>query len=552
MNKIINLTKVFLKTSFSRYKETSNSKKQTISQKMLKIVGIILLGAYLMGIFGFLSYGMIDALNQIGQPALFLGLALLSIAVLLIIQTLITGINLFYFSKDIEYILPLPLKPYEIVIAKFNTLIITEYITVFMFMLAPFVIYGILTGATALYYLYAFLVLLVFPILPAVISCIIVMIAMCFSGLTKNKDKFQVIATIVMILAVIFVQMKFTGQTETTNEEMIQMITQVNGLVEQIDDYFITLGDSINVITNYNNINGFISLLKLIGITLIGYIIFVLLAQKLYLKGAVGAGYSGKKNKKGKITSSVYKKQTIGFSYVKKEIIILFKNPIFFTQCILPSLLIPVIMVISVIASAGGLDQMQANGIGEIQIENTVGLCIFIGINVFLYVMNFISVTAISRDGENAVFMKYIPLELSKQCTYKIIPAVIMNIVTIIIMITLAAIFFNVTPLFIISSTLVSILFSILYSYLMIIVDLKRPKLKWDTEYAVVKQNLNMIFEFILSIAIIVLLIPVGFVMAKTSYLVTSLLFAVILILGIYLIRKYIDRNQVKLFEKIN
>ena len=86
----------------------------------------------------------------------------------------------------------------------------------------------------------------------------------------------------------------------------------------------------------------------------------------------------------------------------------------------------------------------------------------------------------------------------------------------------------------------------------MIIVDLKRPKLKWDTEYAVVKQNFNMIFEFALSIAIIILLIPIGFIMAKISYIITAILFAIILVAGIYLIRKYIDKNQLKLFEKIN
>ena len=99
MNKILKLTKVFLKTSFSRYQETS--KKQTLSGKILKIVGIIILCIYLMAIFGFISFGMIDALNQVGQPALFLGLALLSVAILLIIQTRITSINLFYFAKDI-------------------------------------------------------------------------------------------------------------------------------------------------------------------------------------------------------------------------------------------------------------------------------------------------------------------------------------------------------------------------------------------------------------------------------------------------------------------
>ena len=297
MSKIIELTKVFLKTSFTKYKGTSNKKEKTVGQKILTAIGVVLLVAYMMGVFGFISYEMIDVLVQAGQPAVFLGVALLSIALLLLIQTLIASMNLFYFSKDLEYILPLPLKPHEIVIAKFNTLLITEYITVFTFLLAPFIIYGILTGAGALFYLYALLILLAFPILPALISCILVMIAMSFSGLTKNKEKFQTIATIVLILAVLVMQMQLTGSEETTNEEMVQMLTQFNGLVEQIDDYFITLGDSINALINYNNISGIHSLLKLVVITAIAYMIFMVISQKLYFKGAVGASYSGKKKR---------------------------------------------------------------------------------------------------------------------------------------------------------------------------------------------------------------------------------------------------------------
>lgn len=551
MNNIIQLTKVFLKTSFTKYNGTSNTKEKTGTKKVLSAIGIIILIAYLAGIFGFVSYNMITLLNQAGQPALFLGVALLSIAILLLIQTLISSMNLFYFSKDIEYILPLPLKPYEIVIAKFNTLLITEYIVVFMFLLAPFIIYGVLTGASALFYLYGLLVLLIFPILPALISSIIVMIAMRFSKLTKNKDKFQVIATILLIIAVIFIQMQMAGTEEASDEEMIQMITQFNGLLDQVDNYFITLEDSINALLNCNNINGLISMLKLTGITILAYVIFIVLAQKIYLKGAVGASYSGKKKKTQGNAGITYKKQNAGLTYVKKEFITLFKNPIFFTQCILPSILMPIIMCISVIAGAGGLEEMKAEGVEMFEISNTLGLCVILGINVLLYTMNFIAVTAISRDGSNAVFMKYIPLELSKQCTYKIVPSVVMNVVSTSIIIIIAEVFFKISILFALINVVVAILTSILYSYLMIIVDLKRPKLKWDTEYAVVKQNMNMMFEFILTLIIIFAIVGIAIIMEKIPYVITAGIITAILLLGIYAIRKYIDKKQVKLFEKV-
>ncbi len=549
MNRIWQLTKVFLKTSI-RNKGTSNQNKNTISRKILTIVGIIALIAYFLGIFGFVSYGMITMLNEMGQPAVFIGVSLFGVAILVLIQSLISSMNLFYFSKDVEYILPLPLKPYEIIIAKFNTLLITEYFVVFAFLLSPFVIYGIITGAGFLYYVYSLIVLLIFPILPALISSIIVMIIMSFSGVIKNKDKFQTIATTISIILIIGVSMFMTSMDSGTDEESIQMLMQYNGMVEKIDDYFITLGDSINALVNYNELTGLLSVLTLLLITVLAYIIFILIGQKIYFKGAIGAVYSGK-NKKRSNKDIDYTKQNVAKTYIKKEFANLFKNSVFFTQCILPALLMPVILLVSGFAGSGGIEELKAGGLFDVQVENTIGLCVMIGISLFMYSTNFIPVTAISRDGENAVFMKYIPIKLSSQCTYKIVPAVAMNMVTTIIVIALATFVFKLNLIFILASFIVLLLFSIVYSYLMIIIDLKRPKLKWDTEYAVVKQNLNTVWGFVFEIAAIIVLFGIGFLCSETNYLLVAGCMAIVLAALIYLIRQYIERNQYKLFAKI-
>ena len=548
MNRILKLTKVFLKTSVSQYKATSKTENKA-SRKALKTFGTVILVLYLAGVFGFLSYGMISLLNDAGQPAFFIGIALLGLALLVLIQTVLSSINLFYFSKDLEYILPLPFKPYEIVIAKFNTLMVTEYVTVLLFLLVPFIMYGVLTGASVLFYVNMVLVLLLFPILPALIATILVMLIMCISGVIKNKDRFQTIVSVLLIGLVLFVQMG--NMEETTDDQMLTQLTQFNGLVSQIDDYFITLADSINALTNYNNVTGLISIVKLLLISAAAYAIFIFIAQKLYFKGAVGARYSGKAKKKKDNGSLTYKKQNVELTYVKKEFSALFKNPIFFTQCILPSILMPVIFTISAIAGFNSGNEAEMEGMETLQIVNSVGLCILIAINIFMCSMDFIPVTAISRDGQNASFMKYIPIELDKQCTYKIIPAVIMNVVSTIILDIIVLIMFKASLLFIILLSFISILLSIFFSYVMIIVDLKNPKLKWDSEYTVVKQNVNMLWGIALSVAMIILLVIGAITLSEIPYLFTAIGLILISILCIYLIKKYISKNQEKLFEKV-
>ena len=59
---------------------------------------------------------------------MFIGIFLLGLALLTIIQSIISATNVFYFSKDLDYILPLPLKPREILISKLNIILVTEYV----------------------------------------------------------------------------------------------------------------------------------------------------------------------------------------------------------------------------------------------------------------------------------------------------------------------------------------------------------------------------------------------------------------------------------------
>ena len=85
----------------------------------------------------------------------------------------------------------------------------------------------------------------------------------------------------------------------------------------------------------------------------------------------------------------------------------------------------------------------------------------------------------------------------------------------------------------------------------MIIVDLKNPKLKWDSEYTVVKQNVNMLWGIALSVAMIILLVIGAITLSEIPYLFTAIGLILISILCIYLIKKYISKNQEKLSQKV-
>ena len=182
------------------------------------------------------------------------------------------------------------------------------------------------------------IVLLTFPIIPVLISSLLVLIVMSFSKFAKNKNRFQLIATL-FIIAIICMLSFTTSSQETSPEELIEMVTKANGLVETIRGAFPTLGMAIESLVNTNLQNQILNLLLLVTTTGIIYILYIILGQKLYLKGAVGNLSSGKKTKKKIDERKLFKKSTLFGTYVGKEFKTLLRNPVFFMQCVLPAIL---------------------------------------------------------------------------------------------------------------------------------------------------------------------------------------------------------------------
>lgn len=545
MNKIISLTKVLIKNSFQKYNE-NNRNKSIVG----KVILYIILGAYLMGIFAFLTYGLITTLKQANQEKMFIGIFLLGLALLTTIQSIISATNVFYFSKDIEYILPLPLKPKEILISKLNVILITEYIMEIIFAVTPITIYGIITLQGPMFYIISLLVLIVFPIIPILIATFIIMIIMSFSKRFKNKDRFRLIAPLIGIILAVIMSFSLSGTTNYSEEDLLNSLKQANSMVEMVSDNLPIIKPAINAIVN----SSFVEFLKLLGITLILYIVFILIGNKIYFRGVIGNLSSG--TKKGKeVKLKKIKTNSIGKSYIIKEFKVLLKNPIFFIQCVLPSVLMPIIFLGIFIVTLNTNNSQEAlnefKSVLGIYIETPIGLAIIISVTEFLTSMLYIAPTVISRDGQNAIFMKYIPISYYKQLIYKGIPNIFFGTITSTIVIAFIYILAKPSLLFLLTVFIINLILLILQTLLMELVDLRKPKLEWTTEYAVVKQNLNLLWPVVLNLLEIGIILIISILLNFTNYLLTAIILIVIHIIITYFVNKYMYKNQNELFNKI-
>ncbi len=552
MDKVVKLTKIFLKNSFSNMDERMGI--STKSKNKILIYGILFL--YFAGLIIFLGYNLLDGLIAIHQETVFVGMILFMIFGLAIVQTIFSSINILYFTKDNEYILPLPLKPYQIILARTNVMLIAEYAIIFLLGFIPLIMYGILTGAGMVYYITMVFAVILIPILPVLLISIIVMVIMSFAKLTKNRNRFQLFATLLVFAVIIAISISTSGmKQDLTNEEMAQMLVQANGMIELVKGYIPTVDYLMEALTTNSLFIAIIEVFKTLGITIVGFILYMIIAQKIYFKGLVGnlfGGGASSSNKK--INQRKYKNSKLYKSYVGKEFKNMARNPVFLMQCLIPAILIPIIMVVVVytgLNSEGmGLEQITQM-LQQMPTNTFIIACAILGVIQFFTMFIYISITAISRDGENAVFIKYIPVPLYKQYMYKIIPNIIMNIVTIIITLGMAQYILHLPIITVIALFIVATIMGILQSMVMLIIDLKRPKLNWDSEYAVAKQNLNLIFPMLLGMINIVIIIGAVWLFKDIHVYLGLAILAILFIIATVVANKYLYDKQYVLADKI-
>ena len=160
--------------------------------------------------------------------------------------------------------------------------------------------------------------------------------------------------------------------------------------------------------------------------------------------------------------------------------------------------------------------------------------------------------------------MKYIPISYYKQLIYKGIPNIFFGTITSIMVMAFIYILAKPSILFLATIFVINLILLmglhivlcqnillILQTLLMELVDLRKPKLEWTTEYAVVKQNLNLFWPVVLNLLEIGIIFIISILLSFTNYLLTAIILIVLHIIITYFVNKYIYKNQNELFNKI-
>lgn len=499
------------------------------------------------------SYSITTQLQEINQAYTFTNILLLMNFFILFAKSVFESLNVLYFSKDLKVLLRMPIKPKDILHSKILNMIVSEYEMEIIMLAIPMIVYGILTKASALFYVYMVAILLILPIIPILITSLVIAIIMRFTNKIKNKSKVIYITLILTTLIVSMITSSFNSQQNFSVSAIKNIILKANGVAETIADYFILIKPIMNTLLNYDNITGLQNLIIYIIENIICYFAIIWFMSKIYLKGAIGATINSKKNTKkedSELGLKDFKKKNKYRTYISKEFKTILRTPIFFIECIIVPTLYPffiffIIIAMTEFASFVGLDLWEK--IRNVAVE-PLGLAITLGVGQIFYMMNFTSIISISRESKNAIITKYIPIDLKKQFNLKIYLGTLFNMVAAVLV---TVFYYMCTKNLAVSLVIFVMLYLInrMGEKLKILIDLNKPQLVWDTEYTMMKQNTNVMYELFYSLIVAGIFYLISLIFADSN----MFLFAVFIVLAIINIgyNIYIKKNITKLFKKV-
>jgi ABC-2 type transport system permease protein len=544
MNKLKIVTKYFVKNALREMLGSSKRKPASLIALMIFVISMVSMPFTMMVKVGY------EGFHAAGQEGMLLSIIISAGAAISFFLGIYTIMNVFYFSDDIEVLLPLPIKSSELVIGKFLAVLVNMYIYAAMLVL-PLITYGIVSKASLIYYLYLIIALLIIPVFPMVLASIICMILMRFTNFSKHKDGFRMVTgCIALILIVVFNYLNSSSRGNMTQEQILLKFAQGhNSMMNTVSDIFVTDKFSLYGLLYNNEIRGLLYMLLALILNIGIFIIYSYIGGKLYLKGIIGISesYSKRENvlANGK-ADKIIKANSPLKALIIKDIKIMFRTPTYFINCVAMIFYMPAILGVAML-SRGNIVYIRS-----FLANRNTSFYGFVIVGAFILASMSImtggaSATALSREGRDFMVSKHIPVSYEIQLYSKIASSLCINGIGVII-VAAVLILIGSSPILFILGILVAIVAIIAISLLGLFIDFKSPKLEWENEKAMFKKNYIPFLIILIIMALSAILISLNIVV--NNYMMTFGICIITLFIGSYILYRLLVKAAYKVYNE--
>lgn len=534
MSNYLSLVKVFIR-SLSMTK-TDDKKKMMINKILITLISLFVILPFVLVCLLFVM-SMTYNLREYGYDTMGIEIMCILISIFSFIFGFNVILNEFYFTGDIENLLPLPVKPFQIVAAKFSAAFIGETLMQLAVVIFSVIGYLLAMELPMSYFLLGIIGMITLPIIPMIYCGIISILLMSFTKVIKNKETVKKIG-LGFIVIVLLIGIALLGNLQNFNFDSYveSFVNGDRGFLNIMRIIFPHINLFIETITT----GSFSALLLYILVNVIYVVVFLGLAQALYFKGVVGLNTGDTASKKGNSIEDI-KIESPMKAYFKKEIFVLFRTTAYFLNCILINFIWPLLVyVIYKIrfydVSLDELRNLASNCNSNLLL---IILLFVVSISILLPAVNSIAASSFSREGKNFDFMKSIPFDYDEQVFVKSLVSISIAFLGVNIFAVIFYIMIGLPLTVILIYVLISLLCIFFISELGILIDSINPKLVWDDELNALRENSNNFIVMGITLLVFGIFIAAGYFINKAGVgidVIFTVMFSVLFILNIIIL----------------
>ena len=469
-------------------------------KKFLGTIGIAAIILFSLGPIIFLYLRMLQGAYQVtselGQPEVVLAAGLMISVMIVLFFGLTMVLSVFFFSRDLSILVPLPLQPGTIMGSKFAVIIVYEYLTIAPFLIPAIFVFGSGSGAGFLYWIIAFFVFLLTPIIPLGVAALFILMLMSLTNLSRKRDTLRIFGMVIFLLLIFLLNYFLTGIPEGEEVSYIEgMLQKSEGLLMHMTRIFPPALFAVRALATagLGKITWFLYFLL---INLAGGAVVYLVGQKLFYRGLIGGSEvnKGKALSEDRLTKKLNSSSSPAMAIAMREIKYLLRTPVYLFNSLAVLVVIPVILVIPLI-SGGTLTSL----IDELNYE-IPRLFQVVSLAGFLALMGLFTPAAsssFSREGRLFWISQVIPVSAKEQVNGKVLYSYLVSAFSIPLVVTVSVIILPMALIDLVLVIVLGLLACLPAITVSLLIDLIRPYLDWNNPQKAIKQNINVLLAML-------------------------------------------------------
>ena len=496
MNKLVSLLKASMAGGVQLFNYRGKTER---SRRLMPIILGLLIGALML----FSALAMTVELNADNNATAILSLYTLVTTIIIVMEGSYKAIDLLFKPRDNDMLLAMPIKRSTIVFTRMIKFYLFEMVYCLIFLLPAVIAYAVNVPVGPSFYLVAITMIILVPVIPIAISCLIGLVIASISGKFKHKTLWQIILSFAMLFASVGLVFVFNNPSSNIDGRGIIAIS------DRVADFYYPASTFVRMTSHFD---------------ILEYLLFVVINAAILAATALIIGRFCFKIIT-KLDTVSYTKKTVAnynftkrsqtFAMVRKELTRYFNTPV---------LLMNTAIGLVFFLVAVGILCFQFDNVANSMISSMEDFPLSIdelrsylpGVTLamvaFASLLTCITATMISLEGRALNVLKTLPISGLKVIMTKVLAAMLLIVpVTLVGSLVMAVRFqFGIIETVLV---LVGVIAMPLVTELIgILINLKYPQFDADNDSVVVKQSASVMVATFLGLGMV--LFTISFIFA--------------------------------------